>query len=51
MELTSEEPGVIIDFDDFNQIPLGRGPADDQSFLFKNLFVVVVEFKPMTMAF
>ncbi len=51
VELTAEEPGMISDLDDFNEIVVGRGSRYDQAGIFKLLTIGIIEFVSVAMAF
>lgn len=51
MELAADEPGVILDFDDFDQAVIGRRTGQDQAGVDHFRAILVVEFPAMAMAF
>src|SRR6476661_3275015 len=51
MELCSQEPGMVLEFDDFNQPAVGRETAQHQSLRRQRLTVRVVEFEPVPVSF
>src|SRR6478609_11566846 len=51
MELCSQEPGMVLELDDFDQPAVRRQPAQHQALSRKLLTVGVVEFKPVSVPF
>src|SRR5207248_2163671 len=51
MELTSEEPGVILEFDDLDEFSVRRFPGYAKSFFFQRRDVFGIRFVAMTMPF
>ena len=50
MELAPQKPGVIGDFDDLYQLPVGRGAGDAQARLGQAIPVLVVKFIAVAVA-
>ena len=51
MELAADEEGMLGQFDDFDQLPIGSKTAKDKAGFFKLRAVAVVKFVAMAMAF
>jgi hypothetical protein len=51
VKLAGDEKGMILEFNDFNQLAVGRQAAENKTGLFKFLAVGVVEFVAVAVAF
>ncbi len=48
VKLCTDEEGVALDLDGFDELPVGGSAGNDHTFLGKALFVFVVEFVTVT---
>lgn len=51
VELDSDEPGVVFEFDDFDQLLIAAGAGESHAVSFELLAVLVIEFVAMSVSF